>query len=125
RIVESDLPRSRSTVLGNRAGFAPNELGPAGPEADVAAKGQVAGRSVEVAVAAFHRMNAPAIADGEAADANRLLVNRKIVRRAQVKAEPGVLGNHFIDGFVFEEACHMLSFKFQVSSFKPCTELET
>ena len=51
---------------------APDELGAAAAEVAPAAERVLAGRAVAIGVPAFHRMNAPAIADAAAGDRHRL-----------------------------------------------------
>src|SRR5205085_386084 len=62
--VEPKLSRRRPAFLGDGTRLAPNQFGTAGPETDVTAIGQFAGRPIQVAIAPFHGVDAPAVADG-------------------------------------------------------------
>ena len=55
----------------DRGGLAPDQLGPAGAEAAVAAEGQLARAAVGLAVAALHRLDRQPVADAPAADLDR------------------------------------------------------
>ena len=96
-----------AAVLGHRTRFAPDQLRAAASEAKIAAEGQFPRPAVERAVAAFHRVDAPAVANGAATDAQGLEQRRQIVGEAQIDAEPGVLGLQFGDRLVLEEARHL------------------
>src|SRR4051812_45002666 len=99
---QPDLSRGRPAVVGDRTGFAPDEFGPAVAEPLVAAKRQFAGRAVGVAVAPFHWVNAPAVADGSGTDPHGVEQNVEILRESQVDPEPGVLRFEVRNGLVLE-----------------------
>src|SRR5439155_22686941 len=105
-VVQPELAGIGAAVLGHRTGFAPDQLRAAASEAKIAAESQFPRPAVERAVAAFHRVDAPAVANGAATDAQGLEQRRQIVGEAQIDAEPGVLGLQFGDRLVLEEARH-------------------
>jgi len=103
-LVEEELARVGAALVEHRRRLAPDELGPAGPEAAVAAKRQLVWTSVEGAVAAFHRLHAQGIAGGECADGDGAEQRTQVVAEAEVEAETAGIGFQFGHGVILEEA---------------------
>ena len=92
--MEPQLPRVHASVVGNRGRLAPDQFRSTGAETDVAAKRQLVGQAVERSIAAFHRLNRPAVADPSATDLNRLKHHRQVVGHGDVReAKPLGIGD--------------------------------
>ena len=85
RGVDDELTGIGTPLGYDRAGLAPDELGPAGAEPPVTAEGQLAGRAVGLGVAPFHRLDRQPVPDLPAPDRDRPKQRRKV--RAQMKVE--------------------------------------
>src|ERR1700722_359908 len=61
RFIQANLPRCCACFLHNGTGFAPNQLGSAGSKTPKASESEFARPAIELAIATFHRVNAPAV----------------------------------------------------------------
>ncbi len=101
-VGDEELPRRGPAGWGDGGGFAPDEFTAAGAEAAIAAKRQVVGQSrVEGAVAAFHRLDAEGVADGEGDQrAGRFEKGfvRSVLFVTQIETETMALGFQIVQG---------------------------
>ncbi len=88
----------------DRAGLPPDQLGPAGAEAAVAAEGQLARRAIGLPVAAFHRLNRQPVANPAASDIQRLQKRREIGAQFHSQAKCSGRGEEILTRLVPEIA---------------------
>src|SRR5712692_10751785 len=69
--MNPQLPGIGAAILAHRRGFEPDQLRPAPPVAVIAAPGELAGVAVELAVAAFHRVDADGVANAKITNHDR------------------------------------------------------
>ncbi len=99
-LVDDELTGVGAPFGDDGGGLAPDQLGPALAEAPVAAEGQVARSAVEGAVAAFHRLDRHAVADGPVRDIRRFEQGGQVIGQADVQTAslgvPGEIGGHLV-----------------------------
>ena len=104
--TDQQLPRIGPALFDDGGRLAPDQLGPAGAKAAVAADGQLVGRAVGSTVAAFHRLHTQGVADGQRADGGRAKERGEVVGEAEIEVKTVALGFEIGDGLVLEIVGH-------------------
>src|SRR5262245_40786387 len=107
RLADQELPGIGAGLVDDRRRLAPDELGAAGAEALVAAKGKLIGPAVEGAVAPFHRLHAQRVAHGEWAEADRTKKGREVFLEAKPQPQTLRFGANVVETVKLEVARHV------------------
>src|ERR1700678_1283422 len=99
-VAEPKLTGVRSRFVADRRRFAPNQLGAAAAEPDVATESQLVGSAVERAVATLHRLDGEAVAAAHGADCDRLKKDLISLGKRQGVTEACSFARQSVGGFL-------------------------